>query len=162
MQHIRVEKGTYKLWLHIRTVPYKGAQVQGCVLNLHHIDDCCGRCPVCSPFPPHQGLLLRRSPSHPRLSRAGNSTSFDSRLRLLSQITRWHAPDLILFVAFLYAYLQVFFLVFICPLNIFYRSSRARLLRVIRNTILAPFYKVGGLTTLFSNVCTSRDSCYLS
>ncbi|OWM75838.1 hypothetical protein CDL15_Pgr009482 [Punica granatum] len=35
-----------------------------------------------------------------------------------------------------------FLLVLVCPLNIFYQSSRYRLLKVIRNIILSPFYKV--------------------
>ncbi|KAK4780877.1 hypothetical protein SAY87_016983 [Trapa incisa] len=38
--------------------------------------------------------------------------------------------------------LMVFFLGFICPVNIFYQSSRARLVQVLRNIVLSPFYKV--------------------
>ncbi|KAJ4848214.1 Phosphate transporter PHO1 1 [Turnera subulata] len=35
-----------------------------------------------------------------------------------------------------------FLLLLLCPFNIFYRSSRSRLLRVIRNIVLSPLYKV--------------------
>lgn len=38
--------------------------------------------------------------------------------------------------------LLIFSLLFICPFNIFYKSSRYRFLRVIRNIILSPLYKV--------------------
>ncbi|KAL6604795.1 hypothetical protein ACP70R_042739 [Stipagrostis hirtigluma subsp. patula] len=38
--------------------------------------------------------------------------------------------------------LLVFLLILICPFNIIYRSSRYHFLRVIRNIILTPFYKV--------------------
>ncbi|KFK41299.1 hypothetical protein AALP_AA2G112300 [Arabis alpina] len=38
--------------------------------------------------------------------------------------------------------LLVFLLILICPLNIFYKSSRYRLISVIRNIILSPLYKV--------------------
>ena len=37
---------------------------------------------------------------------------------------------------------QVFFLILICPLNIFYKSSRYRLITVIRNIVFSPLYKV--------------------
>ncbi|XP_041014208.1 phosphate transporter PHO1 homolog 1 [Juglans microcarpa x Juglans regia] len=36
----------------------------------------------------------------------------------------------------------IFLLLLVCPFNIFYRSSRYRFLRVIRNIILSPLYKV--------------------
>ncbi|KAL0731325.1 hypothetical protein Bca4012_027419 [Brassica carinata] len=38
--------------------------------------------------------------------------------------------------------LVVFFLILICPLNIFYKSSRYRLITVIRNIVFSPLYKV--------------------
>ncbi|CAL5421485.1 unnamed protein product [Camellia sinensis] len=38
--------------------------------------------------------------------------------------------------------LLVFVTILVCPLNIFYKSSRYRFLRVIRNIILSPLYKV--------------------
>ncbi|KAG2281229.1 hypothetical protein Bca52824_052449 [Brassica carinata] len=38
--------------------------------------------------------------------------------------------------------LLVFFLILICPLNIFYKSSRYRLISVIRNIVFSPLYKV--------------------
>ncbi|KAF2609340.1 hypothetical protein F2Q68_00046106 [Brassica cretica] len=38
--------------------------------------------------------------------------------------------------------LLVFFLILICPLNIFYKSSRYRLITVIRNIVFSPLYKV--------------------
>lgn len=38
--------------------------------------------------------------------------------------------------------LLLFLLVLVCPLNIVYRSSRCRFLRVIRNIALSPLYKV--------------------
>ncbi|XVF03484.1 hypothetical protein REPUB_Repub04eG0265200 [Reevesia pubescens] len=38
--------------------------------------------------------------------------------------------------------LLVFLLLLVCPFNIFYKSSRYRFLRVIRNIILSPLYKV--------------------
>uniref|UniRef100_A0A1J3HE25 Phosphate transporter PHO1-like protein 1 n=1 Tax=Noccaea caerulescens TaxID=107243 RepID=A0A1J3HE25_NOCCA len=38
--------------------------------------------------------------------------------------------------------LLVFLLILICPLNIFYKSSRYRLITVIRNIIFSPLYKV--------------------
>ncbi|KAL2559365.1 Phosphate transporter PHO1-like protein 1 [Forsythia ovata] len=38
--------------------------------------------------------------------------------------------------------LLVFLLLLVCPFNIFYKSSRFRFLRVIRNIILSPLYKV--------------------
>lgn len=38
--------------------------------------------------------------------------------------------------------LLMFLLLLVCPLNIFYQSSRYRFLRVIRNIILSPLYKV--------------------
>lgn len=38
--------------------------------------------------------------------------------------------------------LLVFLLILVCPFNIIYRSSRYQFLRVIRNIILTPFYKV--------------------
>ncbi|XP_062232938.1 phosphate transporter PHO1-3-like [Phragmites australis] len=40
------------------------------------------------------------------------------------------------------ALLLVFLLILVCPFNIIYRSSRYHFLRVIRNIILTPFYKV--------------------
>lgn len=40
------------------------------------------------------------------------------------------------------ALLLVFLLILVCPFNILYRSSRYHFLRVIRNIILTPFYKV--------------------
>ncbi|KAH0875025.1 hypothetical protein HID58_072387, partial [Brassica napus] len=38
--------------------------------------------------------------------------------------------------------LLVFFLIMICPLNIFYKSSRYRLISVTRNIVFSPLYKV--------------------
>ncbi|CAG7903754.1 unnamed protein product [Brassica rapa] len=38
--------------------------------------------------------------------------------------------------------LLVFFLILICPLSIFYKSSRYRLISVIRNIVFSPLYKV--------------------
>lgn len=38
--------------------------------------------------------------------------------------------------------MQVFLLLLFCPLNIVYRSSRFRFLRILRNIILSPLYKV--------------------
>ncbi|XP_043718433.1 phosphate transporter PHO1 homolog 1 [Telopea speciosissima] len=38
--------------------------------------------------------------------------------------------------------LLIFLLLLVCPFNIFYRSSRCRFIRVIRNIILSPLYKV--------------------
>ncbi|XP_010265338.1 PREDICTED: phosphate transporter PHO1 homolog 1-like [Nelumbo nucifera] len=38
--------------------------------------------------------------------------------------------------------LLIFLILLVCPFNIFYRSSRFRFLRVIRNIILSPLYKV--------------------
>ncbi|CAN6934292.1 unnamed protein product [Brassica oleracea] len=38
--------------------------------------------------------------------------------------------------------LLVFFLILFCPLNIFYKSSRYRLITVIRNIVFSPLYKV--------------------
>ncbi|OMP02255.1 hypothetical protein COLO4_11240 [Corchorus olitorius] len=38
--------------------------------------------------------------------------------------------------------LLIFLLLLVCPFNIFYQSSRYRFLRVIRNIILSPLYKV--------------------
>ncbi|KAG7589421.1 EXS C-terminal [Arabidopsis suecica] len=38
--------------------------------------------------------------------------------------------------------LLVFLLILICPLNIFYKSSRYRLISVIRNIVFSPLYKV--------------------
>ncbi|KAL0800924.1 hypothetical protein Bca101_056100 [Brassica carinata] len=38
--------------------------------------------------------------------------------------------------------LLVFFLILICPLNIFYKSSRCRFISVIRNIVFSPLYKV--------------------
>nr|DAD45596.1 TPA_asm: hypothetical protein HUJ06_003826 [Nelumbo nucifera] len=35
-----------------------------------------------------------------------------------------------------------FFILIVCPFNIFYRSSRFRFLRMIRNIIPSPLYKV--------------------
>lgn len=39
-------------------------------------------------------------------------------------------------------YLQAFIIILICPFNIIYKSSRYRLLSVLRNIILSPLYKV--------------------
>lgn len=39
-------------------------------------------------------------------------------------------------------YVQMFLLLLVCPFNIFYQSSRYCFLRVIRNIILSPLYKV--------------------
>ena len=36
----------------------------------------------------------------------------------------------------------MFLLILVCPFNIIYKSSRCRLLRVIRNIIFSPMYKV--------------------
>ncbi|KAG2242237.1 hypothetical protein Bca52824_095920 [Brassica carinata] len=38
--------------------------------------------------------------------------------------------------------LLVFFLILICPLNVFYKSSRHRFISVIRNIVFTPLYKV--------------------
>lgn len=38
--------------------------------------------------------------------------------------------------------LQAFIIVLICPFNIIYKSSRYRLLSVMRNIVLSPLYKV--------------------
>lgn len=44
--------------------------------------------------------------------------------------------------ASIYYIFQVFLLMLVCPFKILYRSSRYDFLRVIRNIILTPFYKV--------------------
>lgn len=37
---------------------------------------------------------------------------------------------------------QMFLVLLVCPFNIIYKSSRYHFLRVIRNIILSPLYKV--------------------
>lgn len=38
--------------------------------------------------------------------------------------------------------LQVFLLLLFCPINVVYRSSRFQFLRILRNIVLSPLYKV--------------------
>jgi len=38
--------------------------------------------------------------------------------------------------------MQAFLLLLFCPLNVVYRSSRLRFLRILRNIVLSPLYKV--------------------
>ena len=38
--------------------------------------------------------------------------------------------------------MQAFLLLLFCPLNVVYRSSRFRFLRILRNIVLSPLYKV--------------------
>ncbi|KAL5761514.1 hypothetical protein ACOSP7_017778 [Xanthoceras sorbifolium] len=63
--------------------------------------------------------------------------------------------------------LLISLLLFVCPLNIVYRSSRYRFLRVIRNIILSPLYKVLMLDffmadQLCSQVPTLRNLEYIA
>lgn len=37
---------------------------------------------------------------------------------------------------------QIFLVMLICPLNVFYRSTRYSFLKVLRNIVFSPFYKV--------------------
>lgn len=38
--------------------------------------------------------------------------------------------------------LQVFLLLLFCPFNVVYRSSRFQFLKILRNIVLSPLYKV--------------------
>ncbi|KAJ6324551.1 hypothetical protein OIU76_011783 [Salix suchowensis] len=49
-----------------------------------------------------------------------------------------------------------FLLLFVCPFNIFYRSSRFRFLCVIRNIVLSPLYKVVMLTSSWHDQLCSQ------
>ena len=99
---------------------------------------CDSRCHVCSSITSGKRLLLSTSSSDPWPSTTGNylpnnSHSSSSVFFFFSKIC-----ILNLFAFFL----QGFLLILICPLNIFYKSSRYRLISVIRNIVFSPLYKV--------------------
>ncbi|XP_042502910.1 phosphate transporter PHO1 homolog 1 [Macadamia integrifolia] len=58
----------------------------------------------------------------------------------LSLVAKGHSSTLVQAIPGLL--LLIFLLLLVCPFNIFYRSSRCRFIRVIRNIILSPLYKV--------------------
>lgn len=58
--------------------------------------------------------------------------------------------------------MQSFVLLLVCPCNIFYQSSRYRLLQVIRNIIFSPLYKVQFLVSLFGEIiCVLQESVFI-
>lgn len=57
---------------------------------------------------------------------------------------------MILTLCFLFVNDKLLIGIFLCPFDVFYRSTRFCLLRVIRNIVLAPLYKVSKLLLLIS------------
>lgn len=58
-------------------------------------------------------------------------------------------------------YLQAFLVLLVCPLNIVYKSSRYRLLSVLRSIILSPLYKVVMLDFFMADQLCSQVGSYL-
>jgi hypothetical protein len=53
--------------------------------------------------------------------------------------------------------LQVFLLLLFCPINVVYRSSRFQFLRILRNIVLSPLYKV---RTASAALCACSDQLF--
>lgn len=57
--------------------------------------------------------------------------------------------------------LQLFLALLICPFNIFYRSTRYCFLRVIRNIVASPFYKVRIIDLIYPPlICSELKDWY--
>lgn len=77
MQHISVAQNPHKLQLHIRIFCNQRAEIQRCVLDMHHVNDRGGRRAVRSPQPysqisPGGQPHVYCNPSHTRHSANGN------------------------------------------------------------------------------------------
>ncbi|KAL0456964.1 UNVERIFIED_CONTAM: Phosphate transporter [Sesamum latifolium] len=107
-------------------------------------------------IPAEHGPQVQGRVSHMHLFDDGCCWAMVIHLILLSTGFSPHQVDLIPGILLL-----CFFLLLICPLNVFYRPTRFCFLRVIRNIVCSPFYKVLMVDFFMADQLTSQPAIFL-
>lgn len=139
MQSIHVEEHENKLHLYIRVCTKHSVALPRRVSDGNHVHDLCrGR----YGHPPHttsRWFLRKPSRYHPWHPSPG-------KLKYLVWFVIWHVSTAIKILKRWFVFLvwtwQIFICVLICPFDTFYRPTRFCFIRILRNIVCSPFYKV--------------------